>query len=792
MKKALFQRALCLVLAVATLMTGFGFTASAGALKDPEGEKGIYTTLEEMQALVSTSAYASYIQDYAYLKTQQSGLQAPPVDIVNDLKAEISSGGLVSDMCADYDKWPGFGGAEKAATSVYLPAVGATSWEIKVSAEQEGLYYFKWDYYTCEGGISPIERSLKINGKVPFDEARALNFSKFWAYSQNVSTVVTDVEDETECYSVTKYDPTNGEGGSYKKIVTTVKDGKKTITTYTIAQDINGNSMSPEAKQDPQWSEYFCQDSTGYEQEWFLFYVSEGDYRITLEAGREALVIGGLTLIPYSDSQKEILSYEDYLEALPEGAQTSAGGVNEIVRIEAEFPDAISDSAVAPSNDNTSAQNYPISSGAQLYNVIGETGYSSVGQWAAYKFTVNKSGMYKFGMRYLQNALEGMYICRSIKLSGGQYKNSPEIPYEEAGDAQFNYSKNWQSSYVCDSNENVLQFYFEKGVEYTVYFECSLGSLKEYIQRAQASLTNLNNCYLQILQLTGPDPDKDRNYHFFDTMPEVLVALLDERDNLMNIKRELEALCGTAGSHTATLETIAIILDKMGVDEGRKIAENMATFKSYLGTLGTWINDSKQGAMMVDSIKVVPVSVNEKDGLEDAEAGFFKSLWFELTSFFYSFFTDYDAMGLTKKPEEGVESIDVWLALGRDQSQIWRTMIDSDEGYTRLTGRAANLKLVTAGTLLPSILSGKGPDVYMGLASADVINYAIRDAVVGISGNVSSEQDEDAESYNRYNQRMRKEGRREKKNRRGGSSPKSCQWRIAQKGRRGRCCKEKI
>ena len=93
-------------------------------------------------------------------------------------------------------------------------------------------------------------------------------------------------------------------------------------------------------------------------------------------------------------------------------------------------------------------------------------------------------------------------------------------------------------------------------------------------------------------------------------------------------------------------------------------------------------------------------------------------------------------MGLTSIPDENTLNIDVWLATGRDQSQIWRTMIDANDGFTHNTGTAVSLKLVTGGTLLPSILSRKGPDVYLGLGAADVINYAIRDAVLGISGNV--------------------------------------------------------
>ena len=136
---------------------------------------------------------------------------------------------------------------------------------------------------------------------------------------------------------------------------------------------------------------------------------------------------------------------------------------------------------------------------------------------------------------------------------------------------------------------------------------------------------------------------------------------------------------------------------------------------------------------MVDSICVVPADTEES--IPKSKAGFFKSLWFEISSFIYSFFTDYDQMGLTVVPTEDSEAVNVWLAMGRDQSQIWRSMVDAKGGFTDTYGTAVTLKLVTGGTLLPSILSGKGPDVYLGLGSAEVINYAIRSAVIGVSGN---------------------------------------------------------
>ena len=171
----------------------------------------------------------------------------------------------------------------------------------------------------------------------------------------------------------------------------------------------------------------------------------------------------------------------------------------------------------------------------------------------------------------------------------------------------------------------------------------------------------------------------------------------------------------------------------MGRNDGIDIPTNLSTLKTYLGTLGTWINDSKASKLMLDTICIVPADTAIKETGIKANAGFFASLWHEIKAFFSSFFVDYDAMGLTRTPDANTTTIDVWLAEGRDQSQIWRTMIDAAGSFTDSTGVAVTLKLVTAGTLLPSILSGKGPDVYMGLGAADVINYAIRDAVVSIS-----------------------------------------------------------
>ena len=792
MKNKRFQKVLCFILSVTMLLSVFGVTAFGASDEDYSHkrnpsieEKNPYSasTLEEMQTLVGTLSYAEYLDSYseqredyiARLKADPTKFSTIPVSILdfttnpNKGAEVVSSNQMCTDSMATYpDSWVDFADEDKGNT-VYLPAQGYATWQTTLTAEQAGFYYIRIRYYsvkTSESSISAIERKLKLdNGKIPFDEVSSLTFDKNWVYKYgDIEDVVTNVPGEKDSYNV-KYELRDEEGKQgYYKIVTDVKDGVKTVKTYRIMQDINGNSMAPETDPEASWNTYTVKDTSGYYDGAFEFYFGEGTRTITLEAEREPMIIKSIELIPVSDpvtlvtvdgktvvKQHDLPSYAEIVEEYKKNGWYNApvfgnDNVAKVIEIQAEFPDFVSDSSVSATNDNTSAVNYPVSNSAQLYNVIGENSYRTVGQWAAYKFKVNKTGLYNFGMRFKQDALQGMYICRTIKLSGGHYGETPTVPFAEAYQAEFNYNKKWQSTFVSKDGTDFM-FYFEEGVEYTVYFECSLGTLKEYIQRVEVSLDKINACYLSILQLTGTDPDEYRDYNYISVMPEVLITLLEEAIELMAVKEGLEELCGTNGSHIATLETIAILLNTMGKDDGIDIAANMSTLKSYLGTLGTWINNSKSAAMMVDSIWVVPTCkdgaevVSDSSKLPKAEAGFFKSIWFEIKSFISSFFVNYDQMGLTTIPDEDTLNIDVWLASGRDQSQIWRTMIDanSEDGFTYNTGTAVSLKLVTGGTLLPSILSRKGPDVYIGLGAADVINYAIREAVLGVGGKAGSE-----------------------------------------------------
>ena len=208
-------------------------------------------------------------------------------------------------------------------------------------------------------------------------------------------------------------------------------------------------------------------------------------------------------------------------------------------------------------------------------------------------------------------------------------------------------------------------------------------------------------------------------------MPETMIQMRIQSRELYAIAAELVELNGEKSSNTATLEKVADLLDEMASDE-KDVAANLDRLKSYIGTLGTWISDAKTQPLQLDYIVIQGTEAE----LPKANANFWQALVHEVNSFIQSFFRDYNHMGAVDTEGATGESLEVWLAYGRDQSQVIRNLVNNE--FTPNTNITVDLKLVAGGTLLPSILAKMGPDVYIGIGQGDIINYAIRGALLGI------------------------------------------------------------
>ncbi len=471
--------------------------------------------------------------------------------------------------------------------------------------------------------------------------------------------------------------------------------------------DTNGNEIRPEQVEAPQWTTTFFQDGSGYYTEPLQFCIEKGVHTIRLTSVREAMVLGSLTLKGYEAPP----SYAEYIDQYK---NLSTSGTAKIETIQAELPILKSDPMLFPVFDRSSPYSQPKSTDKILLNSIGGDKWKVPGQWLEWEVEVPADGLYKIALRSRQNVTSGFFASRVLYING-------EIPFAEAQNLQFNYTTDWQM-YVPGSGEEEFYVYLEEGKTNTIRLEAAMGEMRPYYEAVNASLLRLNEYYRQILMITGSSPDTYRDYGFEKEIPEVVKALGEEAKVLEEIRDSLLEMMGDTGEMMSIFDTLIRQLKELSA-KPRTIASRFSSFQGNISSLGTWLLTVRDQPLQIDYIVVAEPSCE----LEKAEAGFFEKLIYEIQMFIASFFSDYNSIGAG---DGDSTNITVWTTAPRDQTNIMRQMIDSD--YNGKIG--VTLQMVAGGTLLPSVLAGKGPDVALGQTSADVMNYAARGALSSLSG----------------------------------------------------------
>ena len=667
MNKSIFTRLLCGLLTVIMLvgcMTTAIFaadTTTVGALTD-ETTENTTSSLEEIRALLDTLDYNEYV---ASLEDTTKATQSFTVNLA---EAYIDSEGTDADaeegavvIKNAEETMTEYG---KDVSSIFLPGKGTANFKIDVP--ETGMYRIDIVYYSYLAKATSIERMLYVDGKIPFSEARYLEMPKTW---------IDVLED-----------------GGFKT-------------------DLAGNDIRPSKQQVPAWNTYTMVDSTGFVVDPLEIYLTAGEHTLSLEAVREPVVLSTMTFYP----GEALPTYAEVLKQYEEnGYKPVSSEAN--LRIEAEFVDYVSEQTIYPLNDRSSPITSPQDPSKTKLNTLGSDKWKTAGQWVKYNVTPTESGLYEISMRYKQSELEGMYVSRRIYING-------EIPFEEASYLEFMYNDSWQQGILSTKEGTPLKFYLEAGKEYEIKFEVVLGSMSEVLDRVNNVLTLMNESYLKILMITGSSPDQYRDYNFGRLVPEAINNLAFSAKELKAVGELLEEITGQTGSHVATLNKIVVLLERMTSDED-EVAKNLENLKTYIGTLGTWLLDSRAQPLEIDYF----VLQAEGTDLPKANSNFFETLWFELKAFILSFFTDYSTMGATVEIDSD-KKVDVWTTIGREKSKIMRQLVDSD--FMKHNDIGVEIKLVSGG-ILQSTLAGIGPDIAF-LASADCVNYAIRDAVLPLN-----------------------------------------------------------
>ena len=327
---------------------------------------------------------------------------------------------------------------------LFTPERGIVTWTVNIPTE--GFYNISIDYYPTEGKSSSIERSIFINGEIPFNGARNLIFPRVWTNS--------------------------GE----------------------IKQDPNGNDIKPKQVEAPRWIKQFCKDDLGYTLDPYLFYFDAGENTIGLESIKEPMTINEIIISSY----KAIPDYATVINDHPDASFIS----DFVVKVQGEDAIEKSSPTLYPIPDRSSSLTEPYDVSLIRLNNIGGFNWRIPGDSITWEFDVPADGFYNISMRVKQTFNRGMFASRAIYIDG-------QIPFREVQTEHFNYAGNWRMQTLGNDDEN-YRFYLTEGVhtismEVTLG---EFGELTQEVETSVDNLNSLYRNIIRYTKAT-PDPYRD-------------------------------------------------------------------------------------------------------------------------------------------------------------------------------------------------------------------------------------------------------------------------------------------
>ena len=457
----------------------------------------------DVEGMERTGTYTLYLNEHP----DQAGPEAVAEMDLFDYTAEGEA-----QIYEDYE------GGGKA---VYTATGSKVTW--KVEAPQSGLYELCLEYLLPESRGVPAERTVYINGQIPFEDARNIAFTRIWT-----------------------------DGGE-------------------VRTDNQGNQIRPTQTEVYDWQTAFFRDDMGYITEPYRFFLEEGENELTLEADNEPMVIRQMRF--QGIAQKK--TYEEYLQEQP--AQ-DAGTGDVLIKVQGEDSTTRSESSLYAKYDRSSPTTQPYSVTHTVLNYVGGETWRKSGQWIEWEVQIPEDGFYTIMIKGRQNYSRGSVSNRKIYIDG-------QVPFTELEEISFEYDNDWECKQLSDENGTPYRFYLTAGT-HTIRAEAVLGGMGSILKDLEDSTYRLNQIYRKILVYTGANPDQYRDYHIDTAYPQIMQAMDLEGRRLYKIVDDMVAYSGQKAGNIATAQTVAQQLERF-CSKPNRITTEFTTFKDNITALGT-------------------------------------------------------------------------------------------------------------------------------------------------------------------------------------------------------------
>ena len=486
----------------------------------------------EVVGMERTGTYSGYLAEHG-------GVSVPAGTTVDVDIREYSATGDTDLLLATYTSDEGLVRIEE--NGLYTETGSIVTWQVDVP--QAGLYELYMEYLIPESRGVPAERTVMINGEIPFEDARNISFTRIW----------TDA-------------------------------GEKRV-------DNQGNEIRPTQVEVYDWQSSFFRDDMGYVNEPYLFWFEQGVNALSLVAENEPMQIRALTLVGREDEK----DYSQYRASLPSvsGSDTARSYVQ---TVQGEESTLRSESSLYAKYDRSSPTTQPNSVTNTILNYVGGEAWRSNGQWIEWDISVPEDGYYHLMFKGRQNYSRGSVSNRRVLIDG-------EVPFSELEEISFSFKNDWQYVDLADEGGNPYDIYLTAGT-HTVRLEATLGGVGPILKELEDSTFRLNQIYRRILVYTGATPDQYRDYRIDTTYPEIMEAMDLEAKRLYKIVDDMVAYSGQKADSIATAQTVAQQLERF-CRKPQNITTEFTTFKDNITSLGTASLNMSETKLDIDYITVM-------------------------------------------------------------------------------------------------------------------------------------------------------------------------------------------
>lgn len=462
--------------------------------------------------------------------------------------------------------------------------------------------------------------------------------------------------------------------------------------------DSQGNQISPEQVEVSDYISSLAKDNTGVATEPYKFHLTEGVHTVSVVSPLQSISIKAIKFIAI----EEALSYEKVFEKNLDRTTNA-----DIIYIEGENAILKSDSSLIPKSDNSNAGMSPSSAISTKLNYIGGTSWNKPNQTITWNFKVEKSGYYYFVARYRQSDVINAESWRKLYIDG-------KIPFKEANSLRFAYSPSWNN--YTFGGKDPYYFYLSEG-NHTLTLEVTLGSLAEYYNRLSKIVQILGDEYINIVKITGAQPDLNLDYELFTQIPTLKKNFEICKNELKKFAEDLQNFTGERGNqYISAVNNMSRVVDKM-LDNPYMAHQYVEDYYNSYASVSSWLYDMKSMPLCIDVMQLVPFGKQ----YNDTGKGFFKKIGFTVKRLVSSFTKNY-----TIEKTESETNLKLWVNWGRDQASVLDALVR--DSFTQKTGVNVDIKITNA-SYVNGILSGNCPDLALYMSRTEPLNLGMRGAL---------------------------------------------------------------